>query len=32
MIARAADWYWSRPLHVQAWIALGVIGPVIVLW
>lgn len=31
-MARAAKWYRARPLHVRAWIAVAVIGPIIALF
>jgi hypothetical protein len=29
---RCADWYFDRPLHTQAWIAVLLLAPIIILF
>lgn len=28
---RTIDWYFARPLHVQLWIAVAILGPIILI-
>lgn len=32
MLSRAADWFFDRPLHLQAWIAVSILIPIILVF